>query len=564
MVGMILALAVVDWHAPGGRSPNYAVVPTSNGAIVRRNSLQATYLGRYGDRGFAVGLVSAAPFRGKRIVVESSVAMTVGSGGVDAFANVWGPEGVLTDDDSDTQRRRLGSQASRRFGSQPERCTFVLDVPADAESIEVGLELSGPGEAEIRNALVDLAAPETAPTGRTLVTPISAETRLRVATALRSVAVPFDETGTAALAAVARATEHARIIGLGETAHGSGAEDARAADVFRFLATHDAVRVLAIEGMYGTTRRLDAYVGGAAEDVDERLRETNFYAFQTREFRRLLDWMRAENARRQPARRLHVVGVDMQYVPSQEAFVLARLAAVDPAAAGQAKRRYACIRPNLDVTACLREARAVTQLVRRTFRSRGIDEEHAARTIEQSLESYVGDASARDHAIAENIAWAADTRYPGSRIVIWAHFFHLGIPCCLGHVVAAADLAKRYGDRYYVLGLIFGGGTVRAIPDGEQAPREVPAPHASPNTLEAVLDDAGPDYFVNLAAPQLDEATRDWLTLPHRLRRVDLFTDTFRPETTWTDERLMNALDGFIYLRTTAAPESIPNPRTVM
>src|SRR5665213_1355803 len=361
MVGMILALAVVDWHAPGGRSPNYAVVPTSNGAIVRRNSLQATYLGRYGDRGFAVGLVSAAPFRGKRIVVESSVAMTVGSGGVDAFANVWGPEGVLTDDDSDTQRRRLGSQASRRFGS---------------------------------------------PTGRTLVTPISAETRLRVATALRSVAVPFDETGTAALAAVARATEHARIIGLGETAHGSGAEDARAADVFRFLATHDDVRVLAIEGMYGTTRRLDAYVGGAAEDVDERLRETNFYAFQTREFRRLLDWMRAENARRQPARRLHVVGVDMQYVPSQEAFVLARLAAVDPAAAGQAKRRYARIRPNLDVTACLREARAVTQLVRRTFRSRGIDEEHAARTIEQSLESYVGDASARDHAIAENIAWS--------------------------------------------------------------------------------------------------------------------------------------------------------------
>src|SRR5665213_1875193 len=199
MVGMILALVVVDWHAPGGRSPNYAVVATSNGAIVRRSALQATYLGPYGDRGFAVGVVSAAPFRGKRIVVESSVAMTVGSGGVDAFANVWGPEGILTDDDSDTQRRRLGSQASRRFGSQPERCTFVLDVPADAESIEVGLELSGPGEAEIRNALVDLAAPETAPTGRTLVTPISAETRLRVAAALRSVAVRFDEAGTAAL-----------------------------------------------------------------------------------------------------------------------------------------------------------------------------------------------------------------------------------------------------------------------------------------------------------------------------------------------------------------------------
>jgi len=308
VLGLTLALAIGDWHAPEGRSRDYVVLPTKNGAIVRRSSVRSTYLGPYGEYGYAVSVVAAAPFRGKRIVVESSVGRSDGSGSVDAFVNVWGREGLLTGDDSDAHRQR--------FGSQPARCTFVLDVPADADSIEVGVILSGPGEAEIGDARVDLAPPETAPTGRPFVTSISPETRSRVATALRNIAVPFDQPGSAALAAVARATARAQIIGLGETAHGSGAEDARAADVFRYLVTHGDVRVLAIEGMYGTTRHLDAYVGGAAEDVDERLRETNFYAFQTREFRRLLDWMRAQNAGRRAARRLHVIGVDMQYVSS--------------------------------------------------------------------------------------------------------------------------------------------------------------------------------------------------------------------------------------------------------
>ena len=557
MLGMMLALAIGDWHAPESRSRDYAVVAMEHGAIVRRISAETTYSGPYGDRGYAVGVVAVAPFRGRRIVVESSVATTGGSGDADAFVAVWGREGLLTGDDSNAHRQR--------FGSQPSRCTFVLDVPADAESIEVGVSLSGTGEASIGDARVDLAPPETAPTGRPLVAPISAETRSRVATALRGIAVLFDRPGTAALAAVARATTHARIIGLGETAHGSAAEDARAADVFRFLATHDDVRVLAIEGMYGTTRHLDAYVGGAAEDVDERLRETNFYAFQTREFRRLLDWMRAQNARRPAARRLHVVGVDMQYVTSQRAFVLDRLSAVDRAAAAEATRRYACTAQSTDVAACLREVRAVTRLVQLTFGARaGIDEAHAARMVEQYMEQYAGDPSSRDHAIAENIAWAADTRFPGSRVVVWAQFFHLGVACCLGHATAAGDLAKRYGDRYYALGLVFGEGTVRAIPAGERTPREVTAPPASANTLEAVLDDVGPDYFVNLAAPQLDEFARAWLALPHRLRRVTLFTDAFRPETDWTDERLSDALDGFIYLRSTTAPEPIANARTAM
>jgi erythromycin esterase len=199
----------------------------------------------------------------------------------------------------------------------------------------------------------------------------------------------------------------------------------------------------------------------------------------------------------------------------------------------------------------------VSALVRGSFGARGVDEAHAARMVEQHLEKVLGTAT-RDDAIAENVAWAAESRYPGARIAFWAHLYHVGDACCLGHVTAGRRLAVRFGDGYYALGLVFGSGTVRAIPDGETVPREIAMPAPSPNTLESVLDTAGEDYFVDTLAGGFDESAASWMKLPHRLRRIDLWTDTRRPETSWTDERLWNTVDGFIYLRTTTAPELIP------
>jgi erythromycin esterase len=559
MLGMTLALIVGGWHAPEGTSRDYAVVPRGDGAVVRRVSATTTYVGPYGDRGIAAAVLDAAPFRGKRIVVTTWSGKADGSGESGTFADVWGREGLLTGDSSNVHRQR--------FVAQPTKSTFVLDVPSQASDIRVSIQLSGGGEAFVERAEVEVADAAALPTGRQLVTPIDTQTRVRIASTLRDVAIPFRSPADDALAAVARAVAGVRIIGLAESAHGSAAEDARAAEIFKYLAAHDEVRVLAIEAMFGTVHHLEDYIGGAPEDADARLRETNFYAFQTLEFRHLLDWMRAENARRPAARRLHIVGVDMYYVGAQRDLVLQRLGAVDRTAGDQAKRDYACLMEGAvgeSDAACLRKVRAVIPLIRNAFGSRdSVEEIHAARTVEQYLEQYTG-AATRDQAIAENIAWSADTRFPGARVAVWALFFHLAGACCVGHPTAGNELAKHYGDRYYALGLIFGKGAVRAIPAGATTPREVDMPPPSPNTIEAVLDDVGADYFVDLRSPRIDEPARAWLAQPHRLRRIDLWTEALRPETTWTDERFSDALDGFFYLRSTGAPAPIEGMRTIV
>jgi erythromycin esterase len=551
MVGVALALIVGGWHSLEGTSPDYAAEPRGNGVVVRRVAARTTYAGGYGDAGYAVGIVDPAPFRGRRIVVTQRAARTEATGYTDGYVNVWGPEGLLTADDTRTQHRELGPETTAY--------SFVLDIPPDATSIEVGIMLVGRGEASVERADIELAGPDAVPTGRPLVTPIDAESRDRVSAVLRAAAHPFAADHEEALAAVARAGGKARIIGIGSNAHGSAAEDARSAEIVRYLALHDDVRVLAVEVMFGTGRRLDAYVNGETVDVDRALRQTNFYAFETVEFRRLLDWMRAENAARPPDRRLHVVGVDMEYWWPQSDFVLDRLRHLDRSSARKARRWYACIDHAVaaNAAACLRDARAVSALVRGSFGARGSDEARAARMVEQHLERRLG-APTRDDAIAENVAWAAETRYPGTRLAFWAHLYHVSAACCLGHATAGERLAVRYNDRYYAVALVFGSGTVRAIPDGESVPRDVPMPPPSPNTLESVLDAAGEDYFVDTNARDFDSSAQSWLKLRHRLRRIDLWTDARRPETTWTDERFWNAVDGFIYLRTTTAPELIP------
>ena len=554
MISFVVAAALGGWHLLDGSSPDYAVTPRGTGAVIRRVSATTTYVGPYGDMGHLQAVADATPYHGKRIVVKLWVGKSNGTGNAYAYADVWGREGLLARDESYSHHVQFGPEATP--------CTFVLEIPPHAIALDVSILLTGNGEAFVQDAEIAIADAATPATAATLSRAIDDETRARVAAALRRAATPFDGNNETALTAVAHAVHGARIVGLAETSHGSGAEDARAADVFRYLAVHDDVRTLAVEAMFGTVRHLDAYVGGASEDVDLRLQQTNFHAFQTVEFRRLLDWMRAENGRRPPDRRLHVVGIDIAYSGPQSALVLQRLTEFDRVAAERAKRAYACVREadRSGAPQCLVAVRGVTDLLRRMAGSRDVsDELHAARSVEQYVEQYTG--TTRDAAIAENIVWATEKRFPRARVAVWAHFLHLAGACCTGHTTTGLELEKRYHTAYYALGLIFGGGTSRAIPAGETMPREVPMPPAPPNTLEAVFDDVGADYFIDGHA--LAPVTQTWFSQLHRLRRIDLWTDARRPETTWTDERFGDALDGFIYLRTTDAAPLIERAKSL-
>lgn len=542
MLGLIVALVFTAWQQAEGTSRDYAVEPRDSGVVVRRVRTETTYTGSYGDRGIAVARTDATPFRGRRIKVVLTAAHERGTGFADAAVTVWGAEGVLAVD---------GVAHRDSLATTPRTSTFVLDVPDDAAYIEVSLNMFGDGEASIEHAdieVTDVATPVTAPVR---VVPIDPSTRAEVTAALRAVSVPFDG-GDSAFAAVARATREARVIGLGESAHGSAAEDDRCAAIFRYLALHAGARVLAVEMNFATAHRLEDYVAGRTADVPDALRESNFYAFQTRTFADLLAWMRRENAHRRGPDRLHVVGVDMIYAGPQRRFVEQRLAGVSPAAAAAARRAFACLLPGFGEP-CLRAVRGVSGLIRTAFGARGApDELHAARTVEQYVEQYTS-GTVRDVAIAENMRWALE-RYPGARAVLWAHFFHASAACCLGHVTAGGELAKRYGNGYYALGLVFGAGEVRAIPAAGGDARVVPMPASPENTIENVLAGVGDDVVADFRAARFTPGVAAWLAAPHRLRRVDLFTDPARPETAWTDERLIRALDGVVFIRSTDAP----------
>ena len=101
----------------------------------------------------------------------------------------------------------------------------------------------------------------------------------------------------------------------------------------------------------------------------------------------------------------------------------------------------------------------------------------------------------RDREMAENIGWLADTKYPGAKIVVWAHNFHVSDTTARGRSMGSF-LAERFGRGYYRLGFAHDRGTVARRPGWAERIGTQALAAALPDSLEAVLREGGARYFL--------------------------------------------------------------------
>ena len=127
-----------------------------------------------------------------------------------------------------------------------------------------------------------------------------------VVAALAAVARPSpygDDKGAAALAA---ALARAEVVGLGVAARGSHELSTIAGDLVRHLVRDHHFRALHLEGDDAASRRLDAFLTGTHDDVDDLLARARPF-WRTEELRALLTWLHAYNTAhpQDPVRVLH-------------------------------------------------------------------------------------------------------------------------------------------------------------------------------------------------------------------------------------------------------------------
>ena len=265
----------------------------------------------------------------------------------------------------------------------------------------------------------------------------------------------------------------ARIVGLGESTHGTREFFQLKHRLVRFLVEEMGFRTFAIEAGLEPVRRINEYVTGGKGDKYRALSAQSYWTWDTAEVIDMIDWMRDHNLRCRPGQECRFCGIDMKPIEGACDSLISYLRPI----AGEAGKDL--VREILDTrgTAWMTDGQQLPvpekvlgwlklhelQLVRLS------SPEEYALAVEDAIyacqfiacmkdylkgsESPLGE---RDFYMTENVDRLLRKLPKGSRIVLWAHN---------GHIAADPEwnsmgwqLRQRFGSGYFPCGLCFGKG----------------------------------------------------------------------------------------------------------
>ncbi|MGX5712029.1 erythromycin esterase family protein [Sphingopyxis terrae subsp. ummariensis] len=294
----------------------------------------------------------------------------------------------------------------------------------------------------------------------------------------------------------------ARVVLLGEATHGTHEFYAARARITRRLIERHGFNIVAVEGDWPDIARFDGYVRHGAprpQSGDTRVRFPT-WMWRNEDVRIFADWLRHRNAALPETERVAIHGLDIYSLGESIDAVIDYLEAHAPAAAIEARRRYACLTPwqaepqhygravTQGVLAPCEAAvvRQLGDLLQRRMALIGdtaggdgeayFDAEQNARIV-RAAELYYramyrgGSASwnLRDRHMFDTLQ-ALMAHRKEARAVIWAHNSHVGNAAATamgwqGEFNIGELVRKTYGDRCVLIGFGTDRGTVAAAPD---------------------------------------------------------------------------------------------------
>jgi erythromycin esterase len=349
-----------------------------------------------------------------------------------------------------------------------------------------------------------------------------------------------------------------RVVQLGESSHGVAEFNWLKVRLVKFLHREMGFDVVAFESSLAGCDVADSMVGVAtATDV---MRTCVFPVWHSSETLGLFEYL---DEARAAGQRIALAGFDTQD-SSQAARVevsarlVRQVARVDAELARRIREHEARLAPHLDPELAREMRRDYSQAVERLGRDReALRKLEGARPLEvdiaiqqaRSRERYAGQLAGsreeatrlRDEGMADNLDFLLGTMYPGRKVIVWAHNFHV-VKEPSGHWSRAMGswVAERRGAEVYTIGLYMGRGAATL----NNRSRYAIAP-PDPDSFEAILASAGwRAAFVDLSDPRAPADS--WRRMPLRARDSGTTPMTLTPA---------RAYDGVIYIDTVTPPE---------
>ncbi|HEY1348996.1 MAG TPA: erythromycin esterase family protein [Ktedonobacteraceae bacterium] len=320
----------------------------------------------------------------------------------------------------------------------------------------------------------------------------------------------------------------ASIVGLGEETHGTHEFITMKARLAEFLISTMGFTTFVMENDWGRSQGVDAYINGAPTALASVMAQGLFTSWQTREYRSLLQWMRAYNASPAHATKIHFLGMDCQDLsPREFAAVEAYLQTVDLRQAAAVRRLYAPLRAAGSLSSAAfaglqvslrqayrrqaQQAYALLQANRQRYIARSSPRRFALalqnariivqfatyttyRTQAESLTRYYQ----RDTFLAANVTWIHDDGAGShAKLLVWAHDAHVANDPFYGSPDGrnmGGELRARYAAGYVAIGTTLYRGALRRYTAAGSAVQTLPpAPRASYN---ATLGHCGLPIFL--------------------------------------------------------------------
>ncbi|HEX6369405.1 MAG TPA: erythromycin esterase family protein [Longimicrobium sp.] len=452
---------------------------------------------------------------------------------------------------ADTVAARTGTSGSSAW----TRYELAIRVPPDEDvhAIVISAAVEGSGTAwfddlELQVDGVPLTAlpAEAAPPDEAGLRWLAAH-----AAPLRTFEPPAGTPDDADLALFAGVVGDARIVGLGESTHGTREFFRAKHRLLEYLVRVHGFSVFALEANQLGVERTNAYVQGGEGTGAEALRSV-FALWNTEEMLALVEWARGWNAAH-PDRRVRFIGYDVQDNRAPVDSLRAFFTRVEPGLlprlqelAGEYGAQRSSTTPQVEDTTRARwhrqaetlwsevSGRRAAWLARAATRADTVQAEwavQAANLLRQAAQFNVALSSPeRDSLLAANLGWALATLAPGERAVVWAHDIHVSKGGDRERsfnegAQMGAFLRRTHGPAYRVFSLLTYDGAftaTRGFTDYRMA--EIEAFPGPPGTMEGILHalprPAGSvGWIVDLRAAREDNAGR-WLWMPRPIRHI--------------------------------------------
>lgn len=333
-----------------------------------------------------------------------------------------------------------------------------------------------------------------------------------------------------------------RLVQLGESGHGVAEFDSVKVRLIQFLHQQMGFDVIAFESSLYECFRADEQVGALV--ADSLMKHCILDVWHADETLPLFDYIKAARGTSRP---LILAGIDTQFttayrtarpgelrellglvdpVVAEEAYALdtelLRLVALDPDTrraeiAGKVASMTAAYERIADLIDREQE-RLERALPSRPLFPRVMGRAmRMAPSLVRSLASggYWEYVTIRDEGMADNVTWLRERLYPGRKILVWAHNYHIQHDATeiSPSVTMGYHLSRRHREDLYTVGLFMYWGQATGV---DHETHDVTAP--LPNSLEALLGRTTPPAsFVDLLSQSLSAGTA-WMFQPIRAK----------------------------------------------